>query len=344
MRFDQRFVLLILLTLQVALLALLWRADIITPDFYPLYLGAQLVLQGQSPYGSEATRLLMALWDAPEPFPRAGIAYPFPVLVLVAPLATLPYAAAAIAWVALGLGLVALLQRLPGVPLLTPALSWPLFWSVAIGQATLIWSGFAVALLVGMRERSAWLVGLCIALLPLKPQSGLLFALAGAWWAWRESRMSLVWAGASAAVLGALAFALQPAWVQGWLEQVSVYNAAVRPISLLPWLVPLLAACWRLPWWSKLALLQVFLFPLVRQEYGIDPYTVVLLVLVWCGIGGRLALAGLACSWLWPIVLLSGFESLATPLTLFLPLVVCGAWRSWFTAGQWPWQAGRGYR
>src|SRR5262245_55835884 len=94
----RRFVLPGLAAAQLTLLALLWRAGIVTPDFFPLYLGAELVRSGQSPYGSDATALLIQRWHAPEPFPRAGIAYPLPVLILVMPLTLLPYSIAAGLW------------------------------------------------------------------------------------------------------------------------------------------------------------------------------------------------------------------------------------------------------
>src|SRR5262245_33144826 len=188
------FVLIGLATAQLTLLALLWRAGIVTPDFFPLYLGAELVRSGQSPYGSDATALLIQRWHAPEPFPRAGIAYPLPVLILVMPLTLLPYSIAAGLWLLIGASVAALVSRLPDVDLLLPMLFWPLFWSVAIGQATLIWFGLSVLMILAMRDRQAWLVGMCIALLPLKPQSGLLFALVGCWWAWREDRTAFIWA------------------------------------------------------------------------------------------------------------------------------------------------------
>jgi hypothetical protein len=325
----RRFVLVGLAAAQLTLLALLWRAGIVTPDFFPLYLGAELVRLGQSPYGPDATALLMERWTAPEPFPRAGIAYPLPVLALVVPLTLLPFPLAAGLWVLIGASVAALVSRLPDVDLLLPMLFWPLFWSAAIGQATLIWFGLSVLLILAMRDRRVWLVGGCIALLPLKPQSGLLFALLGCWWAWQEDRKAFIWAAGVGGVVAALAFALQPGWLWPWLGQLAVYSAAVRPISLFPWAIVLLLACWRLPWAAKIAIPQVFLFPLVRQEYGIDPYTMLPLLLVWCGIGGRAALVGAGLSWLWPLFLVAGWGTIATELTLLAPLAMLGSWHSW---------------
>lgn len=334
-----------IVAVQLTLLGLLWANGIITPDFFPLHLGAVLIARGESPYGPAATALLVQLWSAPEPFPRAGIAYPLPALLPVLPLAPLPFPIAALTWGALSVGLVLWVawRQSPG-GLTLALLFWPTFWSLAIGQATLLWTGLILAMLallgaVGTntaaqrthplppRLRSA-LLGLCLALLPLKPQTGLLFGLAGVWLAWRHDRRAVIWAIGWGTLLAGASWLIAPAWLGAWLDQLRVYGDAVRPISLWPWGVALVAACWRLPWWSKLAVVQVFLFPLVRQDYGIDPYTMMPLVLAWLGIGGRLALVGAVLSWIWPALVVSNLGSIAAELALFLPLLIGGAWRT----------------
>lgn len=341
----RRLALGVLVAAQLTILGLLWANGIITPDFFPLHLGAVLLARGESPYGPAATALLVQLWDAPEPFPRAGIAYPLPALLPVLPLAPAPFPAAALLWGALSVGLViGVARRQAPAGLALALIFWPTFWSLAIGQATLLWTGLILALLLLLGAIGAGpatpsthapqgqlrpaLLGLCLVLLPLKPQTGLLFGLAGAWLAWRGERRAWAWALGWAALLAGASWLIAPTWLGDWLGQLQVYRDAVRPISLWPWGAALLAAGWRLPWWSRLAIVQVFLFPLVRQEYGIDPYTMMPLLLVWLGIGGRLALVGAALSWIWPALVVAGMGGVAAELTLFLPLLIAGAWRT----------------
>lgn len=336
----------LLIATQLTLLGLLWSVGIIAPDFFPIHLGALLISRGETPYGPAATGLLIELWSAPEPFPRAGIAYPLPVLLLALPLARLPFALAAALWNVAGLLMLSRIEQLRAGSLLPALLFWPLFWSLVIGQATLLWCGLIALLLPALSRPAAGhyppatgrrplpithpaIAGLSLALLPLKPQTGLLFALAGAWLAWRHERRALFWAAGWAAGLAGLAWLIAPHWLNDWLNQLAVYRAAVRPISMWPWGLLLLAACWRTPWWSRLAIIQVFLFPLVRQQYGIDPYSLLPLLFCWLSIGGRIALAGIACSWIWPLLVLAGAGNLAAETTLILPLILAGAWHSW---------------
>ncbi len=180
-----------------------------------------------------------------------------------------------------------------------------------------------------MQQRRVWLVGICVALLPLKPQTSLLFALAGCWWAWREDRRAFLWAIGVGGMLAGATFFIQPGWLTAWLDQLYVYRTAVRPIYLLPWICVLLPACWQYPWWAKLAIIQVFIFPFPHHGYGIDPYSVLLLLLVWTQIPGRTALLGVGVSWIWPFLVLSGYGEFATSLTLLGPLVLIAAWHTW---------------
>src|SRR6478752_4027290 len=69
-------------------------------DFYPLYFGAQRLLAGLSPYGTEASRALDAQWSAVGA--SAGIAYPLPLLFLIIPLTFLAFPAAALVWTFVG--------------------------------------------------------------------------------------------------------------------------------------------------------------------------------------------------------------------------------------------------
>lgn len=322
-----RLTLLLAIT-HLAAIAVFWAGAAIAQDFFPLYFGAGWLLDGQLPYGKEATEALARVWLVPEPFRNSGLAYPLPAIMLLLPLALLPFLLASIVWTVVGwLLAVAGSARITGSTPLLPLLYWPLLWSAILGQATLLWIGLAALLVVAMQQKRPWLAGVCIALLPLKPQAGLLFALAGCWWAWREQRRALLVAGATAGLLGIGSLLLAPAWLSSWLSQLTLYDALVDPQLQLAWLFPLLIACWRLPWFARLAIVQVFAFPMVSHNYGADPYVLLPLLLAWVGIGGRVALLGVACSWLWLPLLFANLGLLAGPLALFVPLLLAGSWR-----------------
>src|SRR5262249_57983926 len=123
-------------------------------------------------------------------------------------------------------------------------------------------------------------------LLLLKPQNGLFFALAGLVWGLLADRRALWWFFGVSFSLGAIAFLLEPGWLSAWIAQLQLYQTIVRPPSLLPGGLLLLVACWRLPWWARVAAAQVVFFPLS------DLYSALPLLFCWIGIGGPLALAG----------------------------------------------------
>lgn len=324
---PQRLASLLSIALIAAVFAL-WLAALLAHswvgvDFYPLYFAGERIRQGLSPYGAEATAALAARWAAP--FTDAGVAYPLPLLLLIVPLTLLPLAAATVVWtISGGLGML-------GATALHPSRRWlillallylPLHRGVVMGQATLIWFGLACLMIYGTVERRAWLVGLACALLVLKPQNGLIFAIAGLVWGLREDRRALWWfLGASLALWG-LAFALQPGWLSGWIAQIRLYRSVVSPPVILPLGLLAVAACARLPWWSWVAAAQVVAFPIT------DLYSALPLLLCWVAVGGPLALIGAGLSWAWPIV---GLPNTIAVFWLLLlgPLIISAGWRSW---------------
>jgi hypothetical protein len=206
--------------------------------------------------------------------------------------------------------------------LLLPFLYMPFHRSVALGQATLLWFGLAAILVSAIHTRRPWAVGVASALLLLKPQNGLFFALAGLVWGTLEHRRALWWFAGSSVGLGAAAFLLQPGWLAAWVAQVQLYQTIVAPPSLLPGGLLLLVACWRLPWWSRVAAAQVIFFPLS------DLYSALPLLFCWIGVGGPLALAGAGISWLWSIMGLTNSVGVFWWMLLW-PLILAAAWRSW---------------
>lgn len=292
-------------------------------DFFPLYFAARRIMSGLSPYGPQATAELARQWHAP--FATAGIAYPLPFLLLVLPLGLLPFALAAGLWILAGLaGAVASLRLADSWKPLTllPLLFLPVFRSVVLGQATLVWFGLAVLLLLGIKYRWGWVVGVAAALLILKPQNGLLFAAAGLIWAARTERRALIWFVGAEGLLALAATIVEPGWLAAWLAQVQSYNAIVHPPSLLPWGLLLALAAWRQPWWSIVAACQVVFFPLS------DLYSALPLLLCWVAIGGPLALVGAGVSWIWS---LAGLPNSVVVLwgLIICPLMLAMAWRSW---------------
>ncbi len=319
--------------LSIICIASLWVilliADQLGTDFYPLHFAARLTLAGDSPYGSEATARLAQSW--PAPFASAGIAYPLPLILLITPFALLPFPLASLLWIGVGATGALLCVRITedhATSILLPLLFLPLYRAVVLGQATLIWFGLAVIMVWATRDHRGWLVGICIMLLALKPQNGLLFALAGMIWSWRTDRRALLWALGAGGVFGGLAFAVQPDWLGAWLAQTRQYQTIVHPPLVLPWGLLVVLACWRLPWWARVAALQVVLFPLS------DLYSALPLLLCWIAIGGPLALVGAGCSWLWLIFGLPNNVDVLWGL-IFWPLIAAAVWRSWL-GKLWP--------
>lgn len=292
-------------------------------DFEPLYFAAQRVQAGLSPYGADATSALAAQW--PAPFVAAGIAYPLQIILLVLPLTWLPWTLALSLWVSAGTIMayrsIRLASPWPYV-LLLPLLFLPFHRNIMLGQATLVWFGLTVTMLLAIKSPQPWLVGLTCALLVLKPQNGLLFAVAGLVWAFRHDRRALWWFAGGSGALGIVSLLVQPGWIDAWLQQMQVYRGIVQPPTLLPAGLLLVLACWRLPWWARVAAAQVVFFPLS------DVYSTLPLLLCWIAIGGPAALIGAGVSWLW---VMPGVSNTLTNVWVLVlgPLAACAIWRAW---------------
>jgi hypothetical protein len=302
-------------------------------DFYAPYVGATRLLAGLSPYGADATADLVAAWG--DGYSIAGIAYPVPLLLLVVPFALLAFPLAASLWTVLGFGLSYLSvlvsrqsSRLAQQPawfqlasLVLPFAFWPFFRAVRIGQASLIWFGIAVVLVLAIQQKRAWLVAVCVVAVALKPQAGLVFAAYGAWWLLWHARPWLWVSMALGGLLLGLSLVLQPQWIGEWLAQVKVYESVVHPPTLFPLGIVALLVAWRmrLPWFAKVALVQMILFPMT------DIYSALPLLLAWCGVAPPMAVIGAVVSWLW--VLLDAPLSMASVWLFFLaPVLVALLW------------------
>lgn len=311
----------IIVSLWLILLVALQYPDTLGTDFYPLYYAAHLLRAGENPYGAAATNHLIVTW--PVPFAQAGIAYPLPAILSFWLVLLLPLPIGMWVWVssgAVGAWFVIRLREDWAQLLLLPCCFMPLHRAILLKQATLIWFACIVVLLFAMRDRRAWLVGWCIAVLPAKPQTGLLFALAGLVWAIREHRRALLWAVLWVGIIWGGSFVLQPGWVGEWLASVRRYNQIVLTASLWPLGLVIIPLTWRLPWYARLSVAQVVLFPLS------DIYSVLPLLLVWVAIGGPLALVGSGISWLWVFLDLPNTITFVW-LILLVPLIGALGWR-----------------
>lgn len=146
-------------------------------DFVAFWAASDLALHGQAAQAYDVARIHSAeISIVGESAKQLAWTYPPPTLLLVSPLALLPYPAALAVWLLLPLvGLALLLRRLAPHPL-TPWLV-PLFTgisqSLGIGQ-----NGVLSALMLGAGllalERRPLLAGCCFGLLACKPQLALL--------------------------------------------------------------------------------------------------------------------------------------------------------------------------
>ena len=204
-------------------------------DFISFWSAANLVAQGRpaAAYDHAALQALEQTITGPDG-PLYTWLYPPMALLVVAPLAALPYPAALVAWLGLTLAgyLTALWRLLPERRALLPLLAFPpLFINLGHGQ-----NAFLSAALLGwglvLLPRRPWLAGLLMGTLIYKPQLGLLLPVA------------LLAAGQGRAVLGAglAALALMGATYGLWGSEVwiaflakSDYARQMLEQGLVPW-------------------------------------------------------------------------------------------------------------
>jgi hypothetical protein len=204
-------------------------------DFFELWLGGRLIWEGGPLYDPAGWAPLHAvygnLWDNNPVFP-----YPPPVALLFAPLGLLPLSGAVVGWVFLSLwmitasvwmGLVVWVRGQTEVrlaPYFLPALAGtflfrPVLVTLENGQLSALFL-FSLALCAYLLEtgRPFW-GGLALALLALRPNLGLpVLAAAGLWLLLQRRWNALVGLAVSGLGLLVVSFALQPQWLQGWLQ------------------------------------------------------------------------------------------------------------------------------
>lgn len=286
-------------------------------DFQTVIRGSAWMLNGGDVYSDGFVADLKQHW--PSIHASSGFPYPLPLALVLAPLAVLPLWLAVTIWLVLGIyGTYAVIWLRPHWRALLPLpLLWIPFWdAVYARQVTLVWFALTVGMLVAMHRKQAWFVGLAIALLPLKPQCGIFFAVYGLVWAWREQRAALGWAAVWAALCWGGSFVVQPTWLGDWVGALGRYGDVNDITPMYIWAIPLLVVTWHLPWPARIAALQVGLFPLISI------YTLLPLLLVWIYLRPRYALVGAACSWLY-IPLMDMQSAALLCICTLVPFLVC---------------------
>lgn len=212
-------------------------------DFYPLYRGAQALLDSGDAYD------LAHLQQPGLGVSLVGNAYPIhAVLLLGLPFAWLPPGLAVVSWtLAVGLAWIMAVRWADESPYW---LLWlPMWQALLIQQPSAALGAAAVGALGAMRRGNPWVLAVCIALLAAKPQQFLVLGLALAWGArayWRQ--MAIVWG-----TIAAVAFAAQPDWIARWLERVDV-RAELIPVTWFGWVVIPLAAILAMRGWRESSL------------------------------------------------------------------------------------------
>jgi hypothetical protein len=213
-----------------------FRGQVLGADFVCFYSAAKVALAGHAPLAWDFDVLLpvqQALFPAYTGYGWPWF-YPPPFLVLVAPLALLPYVAALAVFLgATGTAWWLTLRRAigrPGAGWLVAA--FPGLWMcVAQGQNGLLTAALAAGSILALRRRPV-LSGVLLGLLIIKPHLAVLFAVALV--AGRAWKTILVAAGTALAALGLSELVLGPGSVAAWLASMPLASAATEE-GALPW-------------------------------------------------------------------------------------------------------------
>jgi hypothetical protein len=210
-------------------------------DFYSRYGGARAFwVDHLNPYGEAASQQIQVgiYGRAANPDEDPGyFAYPFYTVILVGPLALLPYPWAEAIWLALlevclvgaFLLLIDLFGWSPPRWLLILGLAWAIvFYPAArglfLGQPGIVVYFLEALAVWALFKRQDTLAGIALALSTIKPQMGFLIVPFLLLWGLRSRRgrfvvsFAAMWGG-----LMAVSFVLQPSWFGDWLTQLRQY-------------------------------------------------------------------------------------------------------------------------
>jgi hypothetical protein len=259
-----------------------------TTDFYPIYYGAKVILNGLSPYSEEAKEHLLAVW--PPAYDHAAvpvIAYPVPVLILFIPMAVLPGHLASFLWLFAAIFAIFFSLAKKGrswIPFVICFL--PFFQQLRILNVSLLWCG--IAMLIISDRLSGITKGLMLGILTFKPQEGLIISMFYLFLNRVDKRVVKGFI-ASFSILLIGSFLVFPLWIPAWLTAVKQYapHSFILSTILISWIFLLP----RLPAYIRAIGLQVTVFPLN------DLYRLLLLIIGWQKMRRPLQLIAL-CSYL----------------------------------------------
>lgn len=304
-------------TLAGVYLVMLCLATLSVPgkDLFPLWAAGRGLLAGQNPYGPEVQLVIERDWDNAATFEAAGLAYPLPMVLLLLPLAPLPYAAAKAALILISLAALIVASRLMRLPWFAALCFAPATFGALLAQVTPLWAVLAVLLGYSLERRSPALAGLCIALLPAKPQSGLLLAVIMYVWCIWHDRKAFLWASGLGLLVWGGSLALMPTWPGDWLVRLAGYSGGIPAnlfVAYLPALPFIGLMLWRGRGWFERGV--VLNFVLVPQVGGYSP--AVLLPLLGALRGRALWAALLTSCLLWLSLPIPGDPALLTGLAI----------------------------
>ena len=244
-----------LLVLAAVVAAPLWYIHIINrylpstkSDLLARWVGTRAALRGEDPYSPQVLREIQTAYYGAPLAPGDGanpqaFLYPAPVVLLLAPLAKLPWDGARLAFLLLAapllgwsLWLCLKSLSLPGRGWQSAAIliccffSWPVMWGLRVQQMTLLPVASLVFIAWFLLTRGdAVLPGLLLAVATIKPQLVLPLLLWLFLWAGLRRRWTL--AAAYAGGVAALSLATElvvPGWFGHWRASLSHYRDATH--------------------------------------------------------------------------------------------------------------------
>lgn len=273
-------------------------------DFYPIRVALETITHGESPYSAEVRDHLKNTWWVSSVAQVAPVvAYPLPALLPLLPFALTPESIMTPVWLSFMLVLLSFAAwktRNDATDVLCVMLFFPVLHAAWLKTSSLIWLSLVLLALFRTEKRQTMPLGLTLALLPLKPQMGLMFLPLAIQKAWHHQRKALYWAAGFGVALPAISFALVPDWLVEWMDALKLYNAEVQTVPSLMAFAPVAILAFRvLPLSAVLAAATLAVFPMN------DLYCCMLALIFWRAFAPRVALAACAFSLLalaFPIV------------------------------------------
>jgi len=222
-------------------------------DFYPVWLTSkQCLQQGRNPYSTETTvQIQKGLFGRPldpriatDPTDLRMFAHPAFTILLLWPLAELPFPVARVVLV-----LLLAVMTLASIVFWTRALSWDLRWNwlaviflltmcsyptlegLYVGQLGLLVAFLLAASILALQRGRLLLAGILIALTAIKPQMTLLAGFYLVLWSsqdWRKRWRFGVALSSTLLLLTGASLAIWPRWIPSWAHVVLQYHRYAR--------------------------------------------------------------------------------------------------------------------